>query len=132
MAVIDFFLKLQIFYLNFTNFLVYFAPSLMLFTFHLTMNAVKDKYLVVLFKNNGGGLEQHLYTNFVNLMDLMFITILFATVIFSIHLTHTNKRFIYYIYLFSTILGIIYFVTIIFFTIDIVEGFLGRNSCTNI
>lgn len=62
-------------------------------------------------------------------MDLMFIAILFATVIFSIHLTHTNKRFIYYIYLFSTILGIIYFVTIIFFVVDIIEGFLGRNSC---
>lgn len=37
MAVKDFFLKMQIFYLNFSLFLVYFAPALMLFTFHLTM-----------------------------------------------------------------------------------------------
>jgi hypothetical protein len=56
MAVIDFFLKLQILYLNFTNFLVYFAPALMLFTFHLTMTAVKEKYLIAIFKNSGGGL----------------------------------------------------------------------------
>ena len=41
MAIIDFFLKIQILYLNFTNFLVYFAPALMLFTFHLNMNAIK-------------------------------------------------------------------------------------------
>lgn len=41
MAVADFFLKLQILYLNFSNFLVYFAPALMLFTFHLTMQTIR-------------------------------------------------------------------------------------------
>lgn len=41
MAVIDFFLKMQIFYLNLSNFLVYFAPALLLFTFHLTMQTVR-------------------------------------------------------------------------------------------
>lgn len=41
MAVADFFLKLQILYLNFSNFLVYFAPALMLFTFHLTMETIR-------------------------------------------------------------------------------------------
>lgn len=34
---VDLFLKLQIFYLNFSNALVYFAPAILLFTFHLTM-----------------------------------------------------------------------------------------------
>lgn len=49
MAVVDFFLKMQIFYLNFSNFLVYFAPALMLFTFHLTMQAIKVDYLIDIF-----------------------------------------------------------------------------------
>ena len=49
MAVADFFLKMQIFYLNFSNFLVYFAPALMLFTFHLTMQAIKVSYLIDIF-----------------------------------------------------------------------------------
>jgi len=50
MAVKDFFLKMQIFYLNFSLFLVYFAPALMLFTFHLTMLAIKVDLLVDVFK----------------------------------------------------------------------------------
>ncbi len=45
MAITDFFLKIQILYLNFSNFLVYFAPALMLFTFHLTMQTIKEDYL---------------------------------------------------------------------------------------
>jgi len=49
MAVADFFLKLQIFYLNMSNFLVYFAPALMLFTFHLTMQTLAEDYLSSLF-----------------------------------------------------------------------------------
>ena len=35
------FLKLQIFYLNLSNTLVYFAPSILLFTFHLTMQTIR-------------------------------------------------------------------------------------------
>ena len=49
MAVADLFLKMQIFYLNMSNFLVYFAPALMLFTFHLTMQTLAEDYLSSLF-----------------------------------------------------------------------------------
>lgn len=45
MAFIDTLLKFQIVYLNFSNYLVYFAPALMLFTFHLTMQAFQEKVL---------------------------------------------------------------------------------------
>ena len=45
MAVADTFLKFQIFYLNFSNYIVYFAPALMLFTFHLTMQSFREKVL---------------------------------------------------------------------------------------
>ena len=56
--VVDMFLKLQIFYLNFSNFLVYFAPAILLFTFHLTMQALKEQVLKDLFNitsSNGVG-----------------------------------------------------------------------------
>jgi cellulose synthase/poly-beta-1,6-N-acetylglucosamine synthase-like glycosyltransferase len=49
MYVADIFLKIQIFYLNFSNFLVYFAPALLLFTYHLTMQTIAQDYLIDIF-----------------------------------------------------------------------------------
>ena len=46
----DVFLKLQIFYLNFSNMLVYFAPAILLFTFHLTMQTIRAQYLESIFQ----------------------------------------------------------------------------------
>ena len=50
MWVADMFLKLQIFYLNLSNALVYFAPAILLFTFHLTFQTIRQQYLINVFK----------------------------------------------------------------------------------
>ncbi len=129
MAVADFFLKLQILYLNFSNFLVYFAPALMLFTFHLTMQTIKEDYLAEVFAiSNPNGIGSIIYGTFVNIMDFIYVLMILAIIFFSIHLTHSNKKFIYFIYLFSTIFGIFSILTFVIFFVDVVKGFAGLNN----
>ena len=101
MAVIDMFLKLQIFYLNLSNTLVYFAPAILLFTFHLTMQTIRADYLGSIFAiSNPTGIGSVIYATFVNVMDFLYALMFFGIIFLSIHLTHSNKKFIYYIYFF--------------------------------
>lgn len=131
MAVKDFFLKMQIFYLNFSIFLVYFAPALMLFTFHLTMQAIRADYLVDVFAiTNPKGIGSIIYGTFVNIMDFLYTLMILAIIYFSIHLTHSNKRYIYFVYLFSTIFGLFSLLTFIIFIVDVVKGFAGLDTCS--
>jgi hypothetical protein len=52
-----------------------------------------------------------------------------AILFFSIHLTHSNKKYIYYVYLFSSIFGIFSILTFIIFFVDVIKGFAGLDSC---
>lgn len=61
-------------------------------------------------------------------MDFLYALMILAIIYFSVHLTHTNKVFIYYIYLFSSIFGIFSILTFIIFFIDIIKGFTGSNT----
>jgi len=131
MAVVDFFLKMQIFYLNLSNFLVYFAPALLLFTFHLTMQTVREDYLIDVFAiDNATGIGSVVYYTFVNIIDFGYALIVLAIIFFSIHLTHTNKKFIYFIYLFSTLFGLFSLVTFVIFFVDVIKGFAGLDTCS--
>lgn len=130
MAVADFFLKMQILYLNFSNFLVYFAPALMLFTFHLTMQTIREDYLGEVFAiTNPTGIGSIIYGTFVNMMDFLYCLMILAIIFFSVHLTHSNKRYIYFIYLFSTIFGIFSILTFVIFFVDVIKGFAGLDTC---
>jgi hypothetical protein len=71
-----------------------------------------------------------IYATFVNMTDFLYAMMILTIVFFSIHLTHSNKTFIYYIYLFSTIFGIFSFVTFVIFFVDVVKGFSGENNGT--
>jgi hypothetical protein len=64
-------------------------------------------------------------------MDFLYAMMILAIIYFSVHLTHTNKIFIYYIYLFSTIFGLFSLLTFIIFFIDIIKSFTGSNTCTH-
>lgn len=130
MAMADFFLKMQIFYLNFSNFLVYFAPALLLFTFHLTMQTIRQQYLIDLFAiTDSNGLGSIVYSTFVNIMDFFYALMFLGVVFFSVHLTHGNKKYIYYIYFFSTLYGLMSILTFVVIIVDIAKGFSGLNSC---
>lgn len=130
MAVADFFLKLQIFYLNLSNFLVYLAPALLLFTFHLTMQTIRQQYLIDVFAiTDATGFGSVIYNTFVNIMDFFYAVMFFGVVFLSIHLTHGNKRYIYYVYFFSTMYGLFSLLTFIVILVDIAKGFSGLDSC---
>ena len=128
---IDLFLKLQIFYLNFSNVLVYLAPAILLFTFHLTMQTVRQQYLINVFQiSDPNGVGSIIFSTFVNIMDFFYVLMFFGVVFLSIHLTHNNKRFIYYIYFFSTMFGLFSVITFVVIIIDIANGFVGNDNCT--
>ena len=130
MAMADFFLKMQIFYLNLSNFLVYLAPALLLFTFHLTMQTIRQQYLVDVFAiDNPNGVGSVVYSTFVTAMDFFYAVMFFGVMFFSIHLTHGNKKYIYYIYFFSTMYGVFSILTFVVIIIDIAKGFSGLDSC---
>ena len=124
------FLKIQIFYLNLSNTIVYFAPSILLFTFHLTMQTIREDYLGQIFAiGNPTGIGSVIYKTFVNIMDFLYCLMFFGIIFLSVHLTHSNKRFIYYIYFFSTCFGLFATVTFIIILVDTIKGFVGANNC---
>lgn len=53
----------------------------------------------------------------------------FGIIFLSIHLTSSNPRFVYYIYYFSTVLGLFAVLTFIVILIDIANGFAGLDNC---
>jgi len=125
------FLKLQIFYLNLSNTLVYFAPSILLFTFHLTMQTIREDYLGQIFAiGNPTGIGSVIYETFVSIMDFLYCLMFFGIIFLSVHLTHSNKRYIYYIYFFSTCFGLFAVVTFVIILVDTIKGFVGANNCT--
>ena len=127
---VDVFLKFQIFYLNFSNFLVYLAPAILLFTFHLTMQTVRAQYLSDIFQiDDPNGVGSIIVETFVQAMDFFYALMFFGVVFLSIHLTHGNKRFIYYVYFFSTMFGLLSLITFIVIIIDIANGFAAKDNC---
>ena len=129
MAVIDTFLKFQIGYLNFSNYLVYFAPALMLFTFHLTMQSFKEKVLRDTFNaQDQNSIGNIIFGTFISIMDFIYIVMLYSVVYLSVHLTHSKKKFIYYIYLFSTLFGLFGMMTFVIFMIDAIKGLSGQDN----
>lgn len=132
MATADFFLKMQIFYLNLSNFLVYLAPALLLFTFHLTMQTIRQQYLIDVFAiTDSNGIGSVIYSTFVVIMDFLYVIMFCGVVFYSVHLTHSNKRYIYHIYFFSTMYGLFALLTFIVIIVDIAKGFAGMSSCNN-
>lgn len=69
-----------------------------------------------------------IYATFVSMTDFLYAMMLLTIIFYSIHLTHSNKKFIYYIYLFSTIFGIFSLTTFVIFFVDVVKGFSGLSS----
>lgn len=130
MAVADMFLKIQIFYLNLSNTLVYFAPAILLFTFHLTMQTIRGEYLGQIFATgNPTGIGSVIYATFVNVMDFLYCLMFFGIIFLSVHLTHSNKQFIYYIYFFSTCFGLFSVITFVIILVDTIKGFVNADSC---
>lgn len=62
-------------------------------------------------------------------MDFIYVMMYLSIIYYSIHLTHSNKKFIYYIYLFSTLFGLFALTTFVIFFVDVIKGFAGLDTC---
>lgn len=63
----------------------------------------------------------------VNFSYAMLIT---SIIFFSMFLTNKHKKFIPYIYVTSTVLGIFSFIVLVILAVDIIRGFtVGTESC---
>jgi hypothetical protein len=78
---------------------------------------------------NPDGIGSIIFATFVKFMDFFYALMFFGVVFLSIHLTHSNKRFIYYIYYFSTMFGLFAVLTFVVIIIDIANGFAGKDNC---
>ena len=95
------------------------------------MQTIRADYLGSIFAiSNPTGIGSVIYATFVNVMDFLYALMFFGIIFLSIHLTHSNKKFIYYIYFFSTVFGLFSVITFVVILVDIIKGFAGGNNCS--
>lgn len=93
------------------------------------MTTIEQDYLIDIFATDTPtSLGAIIYATFVNITDFLYALMVLTIIFYSVHLTHSNKRFIYYIYLFSTVFGLFSLLTFIIFFVDVVKGFAGVNN----
>lgn len=78
---------------------------------------------------NPDGIGSVIYSTFVKVTDFFYTLMFFGVIFLSVHLTHNNKRFIYYIYFFSTMFGLFSVITFVVIILDIANGFAGMDNC---
>ena len=70
-----------------------------------------------------------MYATFANIMDFFYVLTFLGIVFLSIHLKHSNKKFIYYIYFVSTFYGVVSLITFVVIIADIMKGLVGFENC---
>jgi hypothetical protein len=115
--------------LSFSQFLATFAPALLLFTCHMTTRLIQTEYLgSLLASQTPTSIGNVIYATFVNIVDFFYALMILTIIFFSLHLKSDNKKFIYYIYLISTMMGVFTIVAFILYIVDIVNSFLGTPN----
>ena len=114
------------------NALVYFSPSMFIFTVHLTVLSFCSNVLVNLFafdtsmqgtSPNCHSTSQLFVYSVVSSVDIIHILLLAGLLFYSIHFKNTNAYFKRHLYLTSTILGLLMMAVMTSFFVDIVRGF---------
>lgn len=122
-------LNLQMLYLTMVNCVSYFAVSLFLFTFHISMRAFYSDILHKIFTQTL--LLVNVIPFFINFMDYVYIMFIFSFIYCSLTLTHNHKKFKKFIYLSSTILGIFSIIIIVVLITDLKQGFANEAKICN-
>lgn len=126
----SFFIRFQLFYLGFVKFLSYFAPALLIFVFDFTFEIIQSEFLASLFQNESKkGIGNVIYATITNIVIFLYALLIFAIVFFSLHLDYKSKKFVYYIYLVSTLLGVFSMLTFIVLLVQTILGFVGTGDC---
>ena len=126
----SFFIKFQLLYITFLKFLSYFAPALLVFVFHFAFEIIQTEFLADLFsKESKTGIGNVLYATITNIVVFIYALMLLAIFFFSLHLDYKSKKFIYYTYFVSTVLGLLSMLSFIVFLAQTVQGFIGTGDC---
>lgn len=112
------------------NTLSFVSPALFLFTCHVAMVAFKVDVL----RNTDLPLSEFFSENLsqfiVYLIDFVYIMLYLALIFFSMHLTNKNKKFLPYLYITSTMLGILSIVIFVLLGVDLVRGLADPDSAS--
>ena len=66
----------------------------------------------------------------VYLIDFIYIMLYLALIFFSMHLTNKNKKFVPYLYITSTMLGILSIVIFVLLGVDLIRGLADPDSAS--
>lgn len=106
------------------NLLAYIAPGCFLFSISVAMEAFRADILSSLLTGIINE-KSTIYDAFVYTINFIYGMLIFSLVYFSLNLTNKNKKFVHFVYGFSTILGIMSMIMMIILIVDLIRG-LGR------
>lgn len=119
-------LNIQILYLTFMNALVYFAPAIFLFTFHIAFLALRQDVLEPWL---GQSVKKEILDWFVYTIDFIYVLLLMLFFFFSLHLKNSNKKFKPLIYITANTFGFLIYFVVAAVLVDIIRGLLTNSSC---
>jgi cellulose synthase/poly-beta-1,6-N-acetylglucosamine synthase-like glycosyltransferase len=117
-------LRLQVLFYDFLNVFIYFAPAIFFFTVHISMQAFKTDVLIQILMP----IQASEHTNaqmlnfFVYTIDLLYALLLGTIIYYSLNTTSNQAIYKPYIYLVSTVLGLMAIAVLIVFLVDIIRG----------
>jgi hypothetical protein len=112
------------------NMLAFISPALFLFTVHIAVTVFRYDVMTAVLEDNpvvAPLVSDGLYNILVFIIDFIYIMLYLGLIFFSMHLTNKDKRFIPYVYITSTMLGLLSWAIFIVLFIDIIRG---SESCT--
>ena len=108
------------------NALVYFAPAIFLFTFHIAFLALRQD---VLDPWLGPHVKQEILNWFVYTIDFIYVLLIMVFFFFSLHLKNNNKFFKPLIYLVANVFGFLIYFVVAAVLVDIIRGLLTNSNC---
>ena len=104
-------------FLTFLNILAFVSPALFLFTSHVAMVAFGIYVL------NGGNFVSNLFYGWQTIVmytvDFIYIMLFLTLIFFSMNMTNKNKKFVPYIYITSTMLGLLSITIFVLLSLEI-------------
>lgn len=65
-------------------------------------------------------------------IDFIYVAMMLSLILFSMHFSHRNPRFVPYIYGFATTFGILAIIVFIVLLYDMISGLVDGQTCKNL
>ena len=69
------------------------------------------------------------YNSFVYAIDLIYVMSMFALILFSMHFSHRNPKFVSFVYGISTLFGVLAIIIFIVLIYDMIAGLIDGTTC---